>query len=100
MVQPCADLLVHAPTQLQYHYPFPGTYHSDMHYDAQTHHMVQDGYVEPIQEPASSHGIELNIVGGDSYVDPGTNPELAAAAVNPDEVVVQVDGDSYIVDMD
>ncbi len=49
--------------------------------------------------PASSHGIELNVVGGNSYVAPGTDAELAAAAVDPNTVVIQHDGQTFYEDI-
>ena len=42
----------------------------------------------------------LNEVGGFADVAPGTNPELALAAVSPTEAVVQHMGESMIVPMD
>ena len=40
----------------------------------------------------STHGIELNEVGGNVEVAPYVDPELAAAAVSPTEAIIQFDG--------
>ena len=47
----------------------------------------------------SSHGIDLPVVGGNTYVAPGTHPELAAAAVDPHNVVLNVGGESIVAPM-
>ena len=40
------------------------------------------------EEPMSTHGISLNVVGGNVATAPGTNPELAASAVTSTESVI------------
>ena len=59
--------------------------------------MSHNHYEDPMY---STHGIELNVTGGNVDVLPGTNAELAAAAVSPTEAVIQVDGQSIIAPMD
>ena len=50
--------------------------------------------------PQSTHGIKLNITGGHAPTSPYADPELAAAAINPHEVVIQVDGKSIFAPID
>jgi hypothetical protein len=84
MVGACAHILTCRDTQLHYRFAFEG--HYDGHYEA--HH-------EP--HSYSTHGIDLNFVGGNVETPHGTNPELAAAAVSPYEAVIQVNGQSHVV---
>ena len=44
--------------------------------------------------------MELNMVGGHAEVAPGTNAELAAAAVSATEAVIQHDGQSFVAPID
>lgn len=50
--------------------------------------------------PISSHGMELNMVGGHADVASGTAQELAAAAVSSTEAVIQHDGQSFVAPID
>ena len=64
--------------------------HPDMHYDD------PHGHPHPEEQYHSTHGIDLNFVGGNVETPYGTHPELAAAAVSPTEAVIQVNGESII----
>ena len=48
----------------------------------------------------STHGMALKEVGGHVPVLPGTEPELAAAAINPAEAVIQHNGRTIIAPID
>ena len=54
----------------------------------------------PKPKPVSSHGMELNMVGGHADVAAGTAKELAAAAVSSTEAVIQHDGQSFVAPID
>ena len=88
MVGPCAQILNCAERQVHYKFNFPGNQVHDPHAHGGS---INDGIVDPghyHEEPMSTHGISLNLVGGNVPVAPGTNPELAASAVTPTESVV------------
>ena len=125
MVAPCAEILSCKDRKLNYRYAFSGDYHS--HYDVHDHHYDVHDHVDdhshsdyipddhshsdyipdnhshsdyiPDDHMHSSHGYELNVTGGNTPVAPGTHPELAAAAVNPYEAVIQVNGETIIAPM-
>ena len=48
----------------------------------------------------SSHGIELDYVGGNVAVSNTISDELAAAAVNDDQCILQIGDESIIADFD
>ena len=104
MIGHCAAILNCRQTQLPARYQFSGSiipqpYHTHDHHDASSlsagHHTEHD----TTSAASSSHGIELPVVGGNSYVDPGTPNILAAAAIDPNTVVINVDGETYLHDM-
>ena len=112
MVAPCAFILTSRNTELYYRYPFNGSFVNDVHYDDHheeylTHYDQYDVEYGDMYEgdflgvdPLSSHGYELNAVGG--HVDPDhyVDPLLAAGAYSGQEAVVQVDGITHIVPFD
>mmetsp|Transcript_40322 Transcript_40322/g.52799 ORF Transcript_40322/g.52799 Transcript_40322/m.52799 type:complete len:144 (+) Transcript_40322:1058-1489(+) len=69
--------------------------HED-HYDIHDH-AAHSHFEEPQR---STHGMELNMVGGHADVAHGTNAELAAAAVSSTEAVIQYNGETVIVPID
>lgn len=102
MVGHCAAILNCRDTQLHYDYHFHGSvvpqpYHSHDVHDAS--HVHAHG-VAPPAPTGSSHGIDLPVVGGNSYVAPGTEAELAAAAVDPKTVVLNVNGETIFAPID
>ena len=48
----------------------------------------------------STHGFALNEVGGNVPVMPGTDPELAIAAISATEAVIQKDGQTFYAPID
>ena len=51
----------------------------------------------PEADPDSSHGFKLHVTGDGLKEDhPDVHPEIAAAAVNPHEAVIQIGGDSIL----
>ena len=60
---------------------------------------VQTAQKAPFTEKSrydNTHGIELPMVGGNTYVKPGTNPEIAAAAYDEDQAVIVHKGDAFL----
>ena len=47
----------------------------------------------------NTHNIELPMVGGNTYVKPGTNPEIAAAAYDENQAVIVHKGDAFLAPM-
>ena len=93
MVYSCAALLSCRDKQLPYRYNFSGSYVEPHHDHANDHH-------DDHHAPQSSHGYALNVTGGhvpDSELPYGTHPEIAAAAYNPEEAVLQANGESILV---
>ena len=78
MNKQCQALLDHKETALPFIYFFGG----------------QAPYQADVGK--SSHGMELNVSGGNIQVADWVDPEIAAAAVNPNEAVLQVDGKTII----
>jgi len=80
MAGPCANLLICYERQLPYRYNFPATY-VPTHY---THHgpLNHNLHQELNLNSGSTHGIDLNVVGGNVSVDPSIDAEIAAAAVS------------------
>ena len=99
MVPACSALLTCRETQLYYGYHFSG---SDVHHNHDHAHsyVADESYTEAHKDtPLSSHGMKLNVTGGHVHAADlpyNIDPELAAAAVNPSEAVLQVDGQSIL----
>ena len=80
MPGPCASLLTCYDRHLPYRYNFPATYVPTHHaHHAHLDHNLHQGLN---LNSGSTHGISLNVVGGNVPVDPSINPEIAAAAVS------------------
>ena len=58
---------------------------------------------EPVveeKETYNSHGLDLTVVGGNTFTPEGTDPELAAAAYDANTAVIYHDGESFLAPMD
>ena len=63
-------------------------------------YLPKDDSVKPYvheEDPTSSHGFKLHVTGdGLKNAPEEVHPEIAAAAVNPHEAVIQIGGDSIL----
>ena len=113
MIGPCAKLLSCGDKELHYNYTFPSNYSQSQNLPVSPKRNIEPPQAQPepvyrpqVQEQSkptpmqSTHGYPLNEVGGHVPVMPGTEPELAAAAITPTEVVVQQDGRTYVAPID
>ena len=69
--------------------------HLGYRYDFQTNYKSGSNYVEQL----SSHGIDLKKTTQGLDLD-DVHPELAAAAINSEEAIIQVDGKTIVADID
>ena len=69
--------------------------HLEYRYDFQKNYKSGPNYVEQL----SSHGIDLNKTTKGLDLD-DVHPELAAAAINSDEAIIQVNGKTIVADID
>lgn len=127
MVGPCKNIITGRQKRLPYRFHFNGSYTPSVpakaKYVAAKTEPYVEAYVEPKKaykpepepvykpepevyhaesdyNPNSSHGIDIKKgASGDVEVAPGTHPELAAAAISHDKVVLQVDGKTIIAPM-
>ena len=71
---------------------FGGHDTADLHdrngaYAPEIHHELEFG---------GSHNISLPMVGGNTYVDPSINPELAMAAYDENQAVIVHNGEAFL----